>query len=310
MPSSDQPTPEQPTGDHDDVIDVEVVERAEVVAPGQKRLVDGGGGRVFDAAGRLERVDSSAGSRRAGVGGDGELGKGCSVSVGQWLGRVFGGLALLALVFGFLWAGGFELDSAVQWARANPAVARAAMVAFITLMLPLLLPTGPVAIIPGYIWGEVEGLSLVLLGACLGGVLNMMITRRYVSGKIDQHVQASPTLAALRRAIDARGFRIALALRLSPVTPYALVSYMAGLTGMKYRSYALASLVGGVPWTLVYATAGALLAAQSKEVTLDAEVGPAGPWLRLVGLACTVVVAVWVGRAARRELAAARDALS
>ena len=307
---------EQPPNGSDDsrtdspkVHEVEIVE-AEVVAAPRRRLADDTEGRVFDADGRLERGQwQRAGSGRApgGVQFEGEVRTGCGGAIGRWMGRFFGLLAVGALAIAFLAAGGFTLDGAVQWAQANPVLARGGIVVFITAMLPLLLPTGPVAVVPGYLWGETQGLLLVLAGACLGGVLNMFLARRFVGQRVDAFVRATPGLAALRNVIDARGFRIALALRLSPVTPYALVSYMAGLTGISYGRYALASLLGGVPWTLVYATAGSLLAAQSKTVTLDADVGPAGPWLRLVGLAFTVIVAVWIGRAARQELAAARQ---
>ena len=298
-------------GHDDDVIDVEVVDDAEVEPSQRRRLADDAGGRVFDADGRLERVERvvSPGGARSGGGFQPSMTTetGCTGPVFRWLGRLFGVFAVLALVVIFLWAGGFTLQGVVDWAHDNPFIARGAVVVMVTVLLPLMLPTGPIAVVPGYLWGQWHGLALVLAGACLGGVLNMVLACKFVRRRVDAWVMSTPALAALRRTIDARGFRIALALRLSPVTPYALVSYLAGLTGIRYGSYALASLIGGIPWTLVYATAGSLLAEQSRAVTLDVDVGPAGPWLRLIGLGFTIFVAIWLGRAARSELAKARS---
>ena len=285
--------------------DAEIVHDAEVVPASPRRLADDSGGRVFNADGRLERHERPR-PRPGRVHVEGEANVGCAAPVFRWIGRFLGVLAVIALAFGFLWAGGFTLEGAVSWAREHGPLAKVGVLAFVTLMLPLLLPTGPVAIVPGYLWGQWQGLGLVLAGAVLGGVLNMFLARSLLGRRVDSWIAATPGMAALKRVIDARGFRIALALRMSPVTPYALVSYAAGLTTLSYAKYALASVIGGVPWTLVYATAGALLAEQQRAVSLDADVGPAGPWLRLVGLAFTVLVAVWIGRAARRELAAAR----
>lgn len=282
--------------------------QAEVLPAERPRLVGEHAGRVFDASGALDRTATRASHKSAGGGFEATANTGCSGPLMRWVGRLFGVFALVAVALAFLVAGGFTLAGAVAWAHQHPVVARAGVVAAVTFALPLLVPTGPVAIVPGYLWGSGQGLAVVLTGAVLGGMLNMFLARRIVGPRAEAFVTASPGLAALRRAIDARGFRIALALRMSPVTPYAVVSYLAGLTGISYVRYALASLLGGVPWTLVYATAGALLAESSRSVTLDADVGPAGPWLRIVGLVFTVVVAVWIGRAARRELVAATNA--
>jgi len=286
------------------------VPAAEIVAAMPRRLTDDGAGRVFDPKGRIERIEPA----RATV--DGEFhvetggNVGCSGPILRWAGRLLGIFALIAVGGAFLAASGLSLSDGIDWAREHPVRARVVFVAVVSAMIPLVIPTGPVAAIPGYLWGSFEGLFWVLVCAVIGGTFNMFVTRRFVRGRIDAFVAGNPALQAVRNAIDLRGFRIALALRLSPVVPFALLAYCAGLTRLSYMRFIVAAVIGGIPWTLVYAIAGSLLAEQQRAVTMNTDVGPMGPWLRVIGLAFTLAVAVWIGRVARREVAQVRRSAS
>ncbi|GAB3038349.1 hypothetical protein GCM10011376_35740 [Nocardioides flavus (ex Wang et al. 2016)] len=59
------------------------------------------------------------------------------------------------------------------------------------------------------------------------------------------------------RLLADHGFGAVLAARLTPVLPFTVINYAAGLTGVRWRHYALGSALGMVPGSLAYAALGA-----------------------------------------------------
>ncbi len=264
------------------------------VLPAKRPPLGGGRGRVFDAEGRPERAQV-------------QFRAGCAPPLGRWLRRLLTFAAILGLATWLLGSTGVSHSEALTWLRDGGVSARLAAIAAITLLTPIFLPAGLMAVVPGYAWGALEGTLIALAGAACGGLLNMALARRLLGRRIQRWAQRNPLLAAVKRSIDRRGFRIALALRMSPVTPYAALSYLAGLSSLSWGAYTVASIIGGIPWTLVWASAGSVLAESQAPLTLDG--APDGTWtqaLRWVGLAFTVLVAWWIARTARKELAMVR----
>ena len=223
--------------------------------------------------------------------------------------RPFGSLFSAALfMLGaavILWAAGFE---PIAWLQGAGAVGIVACVVVVALVTPMFVPSGLMAVLPGWLWGPVTGTATILAGAAIGGLLNMWLARRFFGHRVSGWVNSNPALAGLQGAIQQRGFRIALALRLSPVTPYSMLAYLAGIAGLNYAKFAAASVLGGIPWTFVYATAGAMFATAGTERSIF-DVSVQGPvWLRWLGFGLTIFVAVWIGRLARRELMRVRGA--
>lgn len=56
-------------------------------------------------------------------------------------------------------------------------------------------------------------------------------------------------------ALDEKGFRIMLLLRLSPIMPFNIVNYAAGTSSMSFTSYTLA-LLGLLPGTILFVFIG------------------------------------------------------
>lgn len=302
-----------------EVVDAEVVDGASVardaddaaaeVLPPKRRTIATDRGRTFDARGSVESGGWNpfgGGDRAASVAAQGNAG--CAPGLLRWAGYVLGGGMLVFAALALLGGSGMTGGEAVSWLRDSGTMGRVALVGLVAVVTPLFVPSGLMAVVPGYLWGTFEGTALILFGAALGGVLNMWLARRVLDKRIAAIVNAAPMLGVLRETIRKRGFRIALGLRMSPVTPYSMLAYLAGLAGLSYTRFTVASVLGGIPWTSVYAMAGALLASTSQELRLgeQPELGPETVWLRWIGLVFTVAVAVWIGRAARADLAKVR----
>ncbi len=217
-------------------------------------------------------------------------------------------LTLAVLVWALEPFGPGSLQRAVQWLRSEPQWGRGLVVLAVAAGVPFFVPVGPLAVVPGYLWGSVEGVLWTVLGAVLGGLVNFHLSRRLLGPHVLAWLRGNQLMYALYSTIDRRGARVLLGLRLSPLMPFGLLSYLGGLTSVPASLFAVLMAIGGVPWTAVYAMAGAMLGASQQAVHLDAvSADPLASSLRWLGLAMTVVLAVWLGRVARRDLLAMRQ---
>lgn len=223
-------------------------------------------------------------------------------------------LAVLVLGAAFLvWAldllGPHSMQRIAEWLRGQPVLGRVLVVAGVAGSSPFFVPVGVLALIPGYLWGPFEGVALTLAGATIGGVFNYAMSKRYLGPHVHQWAQGNPLARSVLATVNRRGLRVLFALRMTPVMPYSLLTYLSGLTSVTWWGLAGAMAIGGIPWTAVYAVVGAALADAGEEVNAAAVANdPTAAALRWIGVAFTVVVAVWLGRIARRELMDVRKA--
>ena len=229
--------------------------------------------------------------------------------------RLFKLSVRLALIVGavvfLVWAlkpfGPETLPVIVEWLRSQPVVGRVLVVVAVAAGVPFFVPVGPLALVPGYLWGVGEGIGLTLIGATLGGLVNFHLSRRYLGPDVLAWARTNPLASTLYETINRRGLRVIFGMRLSPLMPFGLLCYLSGLVSVPWWGFAVAVTVGGTPWTSVYAIAGSLWAASSQPIDMTS--GPDDPWtkgLMWFGLCVTVVLAVWIGRVARRDMLAAR----
>ncbi len=209
-------------------------------------------------------------------------------------------LAALALVFA---TGAHELASLESLRRH-----RAMLVAFVTerpiasALLYVLLYTAATALsIPGalaltlaggFLFGTLLATLLVVIGATAGAVLLFLIARSALGEPL--RARAGPWLAGMAEGFRANAFSYLLALRLVPVFPFWLVNLVPALLGVPLRTFALATALGIVPGSLVYASMGAGLGhvlERGEEPDLGLILEPA-VLLPLLGLALLALLPV------------------
>ncbi|TVR97945.1 MAG: TVP38/TMEM64 family protein [Rhodospirillales bacterium] len=119
------------------------------------------------------------------------------------------------------------------------------------------VPTVPITVATGFVYGPVLGTALAagsaLLGAMLAFAIARFAARDLVARLVGGHV------ALCRECSDRMLFWVVLISRLVPIVSFALVSYGAGLTAMSLRAFAVATLIGMLPMTVVYVSVGSVL---------------------------------------------------
>jgi uncharacterized membrane protein YdjX (TVP38/TMEM64 family) len=210
------------------------------------------------------------------------------------------GVALL------LWWVGRSLAPRLLSAVAHvQSVGPAAPIAFILIYafaVVALIPASLLTIAGGAVFGLMPGVAYSLVGATLGSTCAFLIGRYAARRLVARRLAAMPRFVAIERAVSARGRRIVLLLRLSPLIPFNFLNYALGLTTISVWDFVIASL-GTVPGALVYSYAGkvtgeALALAGKAEVPKNASYYA----FLLGGLAATIAATTVVTRTASRAL--------
>ena len=136
------------------------------------------------------------------------------------------------------------------------------------------LPAPVLAIVGGYGFGLVEGFFLTWLGSLIGGVISFALSRRF--GR--RFVAESARAARLDRFVEEHGAVLIFVLRLIPLVSFDAISYAAGLSGIRFRAFLLATALGMAPGTFAFVYVG------------GSESGP-WTWAVLLGLAVLAGVA-------------------
>lgn len=111
----------------------------------------------------------------------------------------------------------------------------------------------------GAIFGVLQGTLFVVSGATVGAVLAFLVSRSLLRDWVVKTFGGR--MEGIDRGLRESGLSYLLFLRLVPAFPFFLVNLACGVTGLPLRTYALGTLFGIMPGSLVFVNAGASLAA-------------------------------------------------
>ncbi len=143
-------------------------------------------------------------------------------------------------------------DYIVSFGLWGPVISTALIV--LTAVIPP-LPTFLVAFANGLAYGTLWGGVLSVLATTLGASVAFGLARALGRGAIEALV-GQTQLASADRWFARWGALAVLVARLIPLMSLDLISYGAGLTRMRFWQFLLATLVGVVPSTVLYAYLG------------------------------------------------------
>jgi uncharacterized membrane protein YdjX (TVP38/TMEM64 family) len=148
----------------------------------------------------------------------------------------------------------------------------------------------------GFLFGTWIGGSCAAIGASLGAACIFLAARAGLGGLTQR---AGPFFKKLEAGFSANAFNYLLVLRLVPLFPFWLVNIVPALARVPLPTFLLATFIGIIPGTFVYAGLGDGLGKVVEQPDPDILVHPRvlGPILALVLLA---LLPVWYKRRQRR----------
>jgi uncharacterized membrane protein YdjX (TVP38/TMEM64 family) len=179
--------------------------------------------------------------------------------------RQLGPLGLLAVAgIAFIGAGGHKYLSFTALAENRDwlcslverwgVIAALLYIAVYCLLVALSVPGAAVLTIAGgYLFGTWLGTLCAVIGATLGATAIFLAARAGLGGLAQR---AGRFVGKLEAGFRADAFNYLIVLRLVPVFPFWLVNLVPALVGVRLPTYVLATFLGIIPGTFVYASLG------------------------------------------------------
>ena len=114
-----------------------------------------------------------------------------------------------------------------------------------------LTPTTFVAIVTGYYFGW-AGLLGMILAYALAAAIGYEMARRLDHGKLRHFLHLFPKAEAVLGELQHQSWQLILLTRLSPVLPFALMTFVLAIVGVPRRRFLAASVMGMLPRSLFF----------------------------------------------------------
>ena len=160
-------------------------------------------------------------------------------------------------------------------------------------VVALSIPGGAILTLAGgFLFGTWLGGGYAVVGATIGAACIFLAARAGLGGLAER---AGPFLAKLKDGFSANAFNYLLVLRLVPLFPFWLVNLVPALAGVGLPTFLLATVIGIIPGTFVYASIGSGLGQVVEQPDPNVLFHPSvlGPILALAVLA---LLPVWYKR--------------
>ena len=142
----------------------------------------------------------------------------------------------------------------LQWGRWS-AIAYPLLFAACNL---LLLPGGILCVGSGFFFGLWWGFVIVLVGNIIASAVAFGISRSVAHRWLRNKFEQSPRFRALEPAVEREGWKIVVLSQLHPLFPTSLVTYLFGLSSIRFRTYMFWVTLGRVPGLFLYVYLGTL----------------------------------------------------
>jgi uncharacterized membrane protein YdjX (TVP38/TMEM64 family) len=115
-----------------------------------------------------------------------------------------------------------------------------------------LFPISVLSLAGGLAFGVIWGTVYTVFSSTIGAILSFYIAKHIGAKWLKKKSDAPSRIEKWQRQLKEKGFLYILLLRIIPILNFDLVSYVAGISRLKLRSYIFATMLGVLPGTLAY----------------------------------------------------------
>jgi uncharacterized membrane protein YdjX (TVP38/TMEM64 family) len=153
----------------------------------------------------------------------------------------------------------------LEWIEENPGAGVVAFMLVYFVATILFIPGSILTLGAGFVFsasfgslgvGILLGTISVFFGASGGAIGSFLLGRYLFRDSVGILSKRYSVFEALDKALAEKGLRIMVLLRLSPIIPFNVINYVAGVTAISFWSYVLA-LFAIIPGTVLYVFLGA-----------------------------------------------------
>lgn len=129
-------------------------------------------------------------------------------------------------------------------------------------------PTSILSLAAAFAYGVWPGMLYIVIGATAAGITGYIMGRYF--GDSVLRFQDSKWAQRIYPRMKEQGFLYVFVLRLIPLVGFDILSYLAGMTRVRIRSFIPATLFGMLPGTFAYSLVGTSLASGDRTLILIA----------------------------------------
>lgn len=192
-------------------------------------------------------------------------------------------------------AGVFDPAEVQAHLHQQPVATACLFVAFYAVCMLAFVPTLPLNLAAGLLWGGLLGGILTTLGATLGAVIAFFVARTLLGPLLVERLRRRLP-GRLKHGVEHLGWRAVAFCRLNPAVPTCIVNYAFGVTSLPLRTYAWATFIFFLPATLAIAVIGeqtqTFIVGSSTSGLIDAALATLTAVALLIGIA-------WIARMPR-----------
>lgn len=172
--------------------------------------------------------------------------------------KILAAAGVLLVVAAVAWlargAAAFQPDYWLALVQSHPVTSPALFVPAYALAVTVLLPTLPLNLVAGALWGPVFGGTLALAGSVSGAMLAFLVARGTFGQPLARRVDAR-FIKWLQAEFLRHGWKVVAFVRLNPIFP-GPVNFLFGFTSIPFRTYCWATMVFLIPPTVAFAIVG------------------------------------------------------
>lgn len=129
-----------------------------------------------------------------------------------------------------------------------------------TLAAAIGIPGTVLVVLGGALFGLLWGTLWSIIGATAGAIVAFWLARYLLHDWFKRRFCAHPRFKGVFNRLDHtmknQALACVLAVRFAPISPFNVVNFLFGLTGISVTPYAIGTLVGIIPGTLAYTWLG------------------------------------------------------
>lgn len=164
-------------------------------------------------------------------------------------------IGLMILLYALRHYGYFAPDSIVWFLKSHPVIAPIVFAVVYAVMVLSLLPTLPLNLGAGLIWGPYWGGILTVIGASSGSALAFLAARYLMSDFLNRKFGNSAWVW-LRDEIQRKEWKAVAFTRINPIFPFGPSSYFFGLTRIRFSRYMATTMLAIFPLSILFAAVG------------------------------------------------------
>lgn len=166
-----------------------------------------------------------------------------------------------------------------QWAEHTGAWFPFVFWCFYVAITQVPIPRTLLTVSAGILFGPVRGIAIAVTATTVSAVVSLMVVRGLLRDFIEPRL-THPAVGRINARLEERGWLAVASLRMIAAVPFCVLNYACALTRVPVVPFALATLVGSAPGTVVVVLFGDTLTGHASP-----EIIVAGVALALVGAA-------------------------